>query len=52
MGGNETHTIVTAPEVVHADIGRYAAQHGVDVAIHVKATNTDLFCNPPFSQRM
>ena len=23
-----------------ADIGRYASQHGVDVAIHVKAANT------------
>ena len=33
-----------------ADIGRYASQHGVDVAIHVKAANTrHPFHNPPFS---
>ena len=25
-----------------ADIGRYASQHGVDVTIHVKATNTEI----------
>ena len=33
-----------------ADIGRYAFQYGVDVAIQVKAANTrDPFRNPPFS---
>ena len=25
-----------------ADIGRYASQHGVDAAIHVKAANTEI----------
>ena len=24
------------------DIGRYASQHGVDVAIHVKVVNTEI----------
>ena len=32
--------MATVPEI--ADIGRYPFQHGVDVAIHVKAANTEI----------
>ena len=36
-----------------ADIERYASQHGENVAIHLKAANTEIpLRNSPFSQRM
>ena len=46
----DVFTIATAPEMVLTE--KYASQHGVDVAIHMKAAHRDPIHSLPFSQCM